>query len=33
VLELRRQGVQDRTWTAAERCMTGRWQSRPVPAR
>jgi predicted Zn-dependent protease len=22
-----------RTWTAAERCMTGRWQSRPVPAR
>ncbi len=22
-----------RTWTGAERCMTGRWQSQPVPGR
>ena len=31
VLELRRRACRTRTWTGAERCMTGRWQSRPVP--
>ena len=32
VLELRRQACRTRIWTVAEHRMTGRWQSRPVPA-